>query len=112
MKRVAAFLVALVMVFSFSACEGPLEDGKVYEKTYTPSQDWDTMGGYEFTCLPGFDGKADCKYKYSPFVIEHHHIDECYKISYSNLDRKDSVCVSAGKYDSVAVGDYFVRSER
>lgn len=108
MKRIALALASMLMVFLFAACAPAVTSGTVTGKDYTPYKTWTTQGGYQYTCLPGFDGKMDCKYKYSPFVTETHVQDECYGLDLQSEDDKSgSVCVSKTDYETIKVGDFW-----
>lgn len=106
MRRIALAICAFVMVFALSACGNSVTSGTVTGKHYTPYKHWTTMGGYAYTCLPGFDGKMDCKYKYSPYVVEDHYQNECYGLDLRNSEgNTGSVCVSPREYDNISVGE-------
>lgn len=108
MKKIALGFVTLLLAFSFAGCAAPVTSGTVTAKHYTPYRHWTTMGGYAYTCLPGFDGKMDCKYKYSPFVTEDHYQNECYGLDLQDDQGKSgSVCIDATNYSTIQVGDYW-----
>lgn len=105
MKRLLLVGAALAAVFSFSACTPPLDHGTVTAKYYTPYKHWTTQGGYAYTCLPGFDGKMNCAYKYSAFVIEDHYQQECYELDFEADGRSGDACVAPEEYSATQVGD-------
>jgi hypothetical protein len=107
MKRIVLAVAAMVACFSFVACTPALDHGTVTEKHYTPYKHWQTTGGYAYTCMPGWDGKMDCKYKYSPFVVEDHYQYECYGITFEADGREGDDCISANEYDAIKVGDHW-----